>query len=82
MKRQKTLSKESDKKPLIDRANIEFEKLTKTSGAPLEYLGKALIYKSEGDIDEEVKCLELALRKYPRHPLIHMIEEQVVFSHA
>jgi eukaryotic-like serine/threonine-protein kinase len=46
----------------------EFEKLYRTPGAPLEYLGKSLIYHAMGDAEEEAKCLELALRKFPRHP--------------
>jgi serine/threonine-protein kinase len=62
-----------------DLANLEFEKLKKTNGAPLEYLGKSLIYKIQGDIHEEVKCLELALRKFPKNPLLSMIQEEVIF---
>ena len=65
--------------PLVEQANSQFEKLDQTSGAPLEYLGKSMIYKFEEDVEEEIKCLEIALRKYPRHPLIHMIREQVIF---
>ncbi len=55
----------------------EFEKLHQTPEAPLEYLGKSLVYKAGHDIDEEVKCLELALRKYKEHPLIEIIENHI-----
>ncbi|MDN3504514.1 MAG: protein kinase [Rhabdochlamydiaceae bacterium] len=75
----KTSHKESDKTTLLLLANDEFEKLEKTSAAPFEYLGKSMIYHFEGDVEEEVKCLELALRKYPKHPLIHIVQEQVIF---
>jgi eukaryotic-like serine/threonine-protein kinase len=57
----------------------EFSKLHATPGAPLEYLGKSLVYKAEADVEEEVKCLELSLRKYSKHPLISLIVEQIAF---
>lgn len=57
----------------------EFEQLFKTPGAPLEYLGKALVYEAMSDAEEEAKCLELALRKFPRHPLTPMIQEHVIY---
>lgn len=57
----------------------EFEKLRNTPGAPLEYLGKALTYLSIGDYEEEIKCFEIAYRRYPRHPLLPRLEEQIVY---
>lgn len=57
----------------------EFEKLFKTPGAPLEYLGKSLVYEAMSDAEEEAKCLELALRKFPRHPLLPMIQEHIIY---
>jgi serine/threonine protein kinase len=64
---------------LYDEAFAEFEKLHGTPGAPFEYLGKALIYQSLNDSEEELKCYELALRRYPGHPLLGMLKEQVLF---
>ena len=63
----------------FQEALAEFEKLRRTPGAPLEYLGKAIAYQRLGAVDEETKCLELALRKYERHPLAHLLEEQVIY---
>ncbi len=57
----------------------EFEKLYRTPGAPLEYLGKSLVYAALGDSEEEAKCLELALRKFPNHPLLPMLKEHIVY---
>ena len=57
----------------------EFEKLYRTPGAPLEYLGKSLVYKELSDVEEEAKCLELALRKFPNHPLLPMLKEHIVY---
>ncbi len=57
----------------------EFEKLYRTPGAPLEYLGKSFIYEALADVEEEAKCLELALRKFPNHPLLPMIKEHIVY---
>ncbi len=61
-----------------DAALEEFGKLHATAGAPLEYLGKALVYRKQGELDEESKCFELAFRKYSGHPLMATLEEQVV----
>lgn len=57
----------------------EFEKLYRTSGAPLEYLGKSLVYSALGDSEEEAKCLELGLRKFPKHPLLPMLKEHIAY---
>lgn len=70
----------STKKPeLFDAALEEFEKLHSTAGAPLQYLGKALVYEALNDIEEEIKCFELAYRRYPKHPLLHRLQEQALF---
>ncbi len=65
--------------PLYDLALEEFEKQYNTSGAPLEYLGKALVYQAQQEEEEEIKCFELAFRRYPRHPLLPIIEEHVLY---
>jgi len=57
----------------------EFSKLHQSPGAPLEYLGKSLVYQSLHDYSEEIKCLELALRRYHEHPVIGMIKEQILY---
>jgi serine/threonine protein kinase/tetratricopeptide (TPR) repeat protein len=57
----------------------EFEKLYRTPGAPLEYLGKSLVYAALQDTEEEAKCLELALRKFPKHPLLSMMKEHIIY---
>lgn len=64
---------------LYHTALKEFEKLYRTPGAPLEYLGKSLVYDALGDAEEEAKCLELALRKFPQHPLLPMLKEHIVY---
>lgn len=69
----------SKKNLLLQQALEEFGKLRSTPGASLEYLGKSLVYKASEEIDEEIKCLELSLRKYGKHPLRHLIEEEVIF---
>jgi serine/threonine-protein kinase len=69
----------SRKKQLYTLALEEFSKLHATPGAPLEYLGKSLVYKKERETEEEIKCLELALRKYPMHPLLPVVVEHIVF---
>ena len=61
------------------KALEEFSKLYKTPGAPLEYLGKALVYEALRERDEEIKCLELGLRRYNKHPLVGALKEQIAF---
>ncbi|NGX31504.1 MAG: Serine/threonine-protein kinase PknD [Chlamydiae bacterium] len=63
----------------FQQAHAEFEKLQKTPSKPLEYLGKALLYEVRQEYEEEAKCYELALRKYPMHPLLKTIKEQLHF---
>lgn len=72
-------AKEKKEEPLFHAALEEFEKLYKTPGAPLEYLGKSLVYAALGEWEEEAKCLELSLRKFPSHPLLPMIKERIFY---
>lgn len=62
----------------FDQALDEFGKLHGTPGAPLEYLGKALVYQAQEEFDEEIKCFELALRKYRGHRLMYMLQDRVI----
>ncbi len=64
---------------ISDAAVEEFEKLQDTPGAPLEHLGKALAYQARDDRESELNALELGLRKYPKHPLRHILEDQLLF---
>ncbi len=74
----KIQKKKKEREAFYARALEEFEKLHGTPGAPLEYLGKSLVYKAMGEIEEEVKCLELALRRFPKHPLKPLLEENLL----
>ncbi|MDR3623937.1 MAG: serine/threonine-protein kinase PknD [Chlamydiales bacterium] len=69
----------SKKNHLFNLSLLEFEKLRNTPSAPLEYLGKALVYETMQEHEEEVKCFELAFRRYPKHPLLPLLEEQILF---
>lgn len=69
----------SHSEKLYDDALQEFEKLHGTPGAPLEYLGKALVYQALGEYEEEIKCFELAYRRYPKHPLLPILQEQIIY---
>lgn len=69
---------QGDKQNLLEQALNEFEKLHGTPGAPLEYLGKALVYQTLEDYEEEIKCFELAYRRYPKHPLLLILQEQIL----
>jgi len=54
-----------------------FESLQKTPSAPLEYLGKSLIEKEQGEIEEEVKYLEMGLRRFPKHALRPLLIDHI-----
>ncbi|MGL4348608.1 MAG: protein kinase domain-containing protein [Chlamydiales bacterium] len=79
LEKSKLSKKPSARHNLLYQAIEEFEKLRGSPSAPLEYLGKSLVYQELGELEEEVKCLELAFRKYPTHPLEHILEEHVIF---
>lgn len=66
------------KSRLLLLALDEFNKLRASSG-PLEYLGKSLVYKMNAELEEEIKCLELAIRKYAKHPLLSLVKENLFF---
>lgn len=74
----KSQKKKGEREALYEEAFMEFEKLRKTPGAPLHYLGESFIYKELGEYEEEAKCIELALRKYPKHPLKPVLEEHLL----
>ena len=74
-----SLKKKKERDSLHLLALEEFSKLRFTPGAPLEYLGKSLVYKASKEIEEEVKCLELCIRKYPKHPLLRLIRDHIIF---
>jgi serine/threonine-protein kinase len=75
----KSETSEKNRKALFEKANETFERLHKTPSEPMEYLGKSIVYKKMNDLEEEAKCLELGLRKFPKHPLTHLLEERVIF---
>lgn len=66
------------KKVYYDLALEEFAKLHGTRGAPWEYLGKAMVYQVQEELEEEVKCFELALLRYPQHPLTYSIHDRLM----
>ena len=66
-------------KSYYQKALEEFENLHNTAGAPLEYLGKSLVYSVLYEFEEEAKCLELAIRKFNKHPLLAILKEHVIY---
>lgn len=64
---------------LFDHALDTFEKLRSTPAAPLEYLGKSLVYQAQLESHEEINCLELGVRRYRKHPMSHVLREHIVY---
>ncbi len=65
-------------KELFEQALLEFENLKTGAGAPLEYLGKSIVYATLKEYEEEAKCLELAIRRFQDHPLISLLKEHLL----
>lgn len=72
-------AKAEHKPELFDKALDEFGLLHDTPGAPLEYLGKGLVYETLQDFSEEIKCYELSLRRYGSHPLSRVLNDHVIY---
>lgn len=75
----RNIQDQKERNKYFDLALQEFEKLHGTPGAPLEYLGKALVYESLHDYEEEIKCYTLACRRHSHHPLLHVLKEQIIY---
>lgn len=75
----KSLEDKKAQEKYFEAALQEFGKLHGTAGGPLEYLGKALVYETCQDYEEEIKCFELGFRRYPKHPLLPFLNEQVLY---
>ncbi|EPP34456.1 serine/threonine-protein kinase pknD [Chlamydia ibidis] len=56
-----------------------FSQLHGGVSAPLEYLGKALVYQRLKEYDEEVKSLLLGLKRYANHPDITRLKDHVIY---
>ncbi len=67
------------KEQYLAEALDEFAKLHMPPSGPLEYIGKALVYAETGECEEEAKCMELAIRKYPKHKLLYALHEHLIF---
>lgn len=57
----------------------EFSVLHHSPVAPLEYLGKALVYQRLKEYNEEIKSLVLALKRYPQCPEISRVRDHVIY---
>lgn len=72
-------AKSKNNKKGFQQALDEFDHLHHTAGAPLEYLGKAFVYATLQEYEEEAKCLELAIRKFQNHPLLPIVREHIIY---
>lgn len=70
---------QEEKQADFEEALTAFEELHTTAGAPLEYLGKSLVYYAWDQFDEEIKCFELAFRRFAYHPQLTILKEQLLY---
>jgi eukaryotic-like serine/threonine-protein kinase len=70
---------EKNDEQYFQQALEEFDQLRNTISAPLKYLGESLVYQTMQEYEEEINCLEFAFRKYPKHSLLSVLEEQVIY---
>jgi eukaryotic-like serine/threonine-protein kinase len=66
-------------KTQIEAALQEFAKLHGTPGAPLEYLGRVLVYEWLCDREKEIDAFKYALKNFSHHPLIGALEDQLIY---
>lgn len=79
LEKARSCQKPDEKQLLLDESLTEFSRLRTTPGAPLEYVGKTLVYQAMRDYKEEVKCFELGLRRYPNHPLLSVLNDHLIY---
>ncbi len=79
LEKAKTTQALTQRRNLFEQALSTFELLHNTPSEPLEHLGKSLVYRKMNDLEEELKCLELGVLKFKKHPLAHSLEERIVF---
>lgn len=68
-----------ERQRLLSQAMHAFEELSPTQAAPLCWLGKSILYELEEECEDEIRCLEIALRKYPKHASLIDIEDRLFF---
>lgn len=67
---------------LYSQAHEIFSRFHKTRYGIREWLGKALVYRKEKDVEEEAKCFEIALVLFSNDPELSLIEEEISFRLA
>lgn len=70
---------EEGEEEAFSQALLAFEGLHDTTSAPLEYLGKALVYQRLGEYEEEVKSLLLGLKRYVQHFEVVRLKDHGVY---
>lgn len=79
IEKSKNSSDAAERNDLLERAFGCFDSLHSPTSGPLELLGKSLVYREQRNFDEELKSLELGIRRYRKHPLFHMLEDHINF---
>ena len=78
-RKKKSRQRAQEREKLFHLALKEFEKLYRTPGAPLEYLGKSFVYKALDDAEEEAKCLELAFENFRNTRSLSVLKEYIIY---
>lgn len=63
---------------ICNAALSEFTKLRGTAGAPLEFLGKTLVFQFLKDYEKVIECFEEAFIRYTHHPLLMALQEHLL----
>lgn len=63
----------------VEKALALFDELKGKPGAPLEYLGKSLVYASRHEDDKEMSALSEGLKRFHKHPLSVFLFERLIY---
>lgn len=64
---------------LVRAAKSQLKKLHGTVGEPLEYLGYIHIHQLKKELNKQIQTFEIAFEKFPFHPLIYLLNDQLMY---
>lgn len=64
---------------VLEQACSYFDALQHTPSAPLQWLGKSLVYRFQGELEDEARALEMAYLRSDTNPLLSKIDEEIIY---
>lgn len=67
------------KEQILDQAVLCLNTLSQPHSLALQWLGKSLVYRTQGELEDEAKALEMAYLRAKKNPLLEKVDEEVIF---